>query len=173
MEKNNLWISKIKNSNNIFVKYSKSSLFIIEFLFGIVGILMSVIAFKFRDIESIINALLWIILCVVIYFIFKTYWVKVEEGLLTYNSFLGRKKIIKLEDIEKAWIEVGVYDVYDLFKPMIRLVVKPKRHIEMKPFYIHMKVLEKINGVRLMNILPIEKKSKIVASDYSIFKNRF
>jgi len=56
---------------------------------------------------------------------------------------------------------------------MIRLVVKPKRHIEMKPFYIHMKVLEKINGVRLMNILPIEKKSKIVASDYSIFKNRF
>ncbi|HOF33164.1 MAG TPA: hypothetical protein PK624_01195 [Spirochaetota bacterium] len=92
MEKNNLWISKMKKSNNIFVKYSKSSLFIIEFLFGIVGILMSVIAFKFRDIESIINALLWIILCVVIYFIFKTYWVKVEEGLLTYNSFLGRKK---------------------------------------------------------------------------------
>ena len=86
---------------------------------------------------------------------------------------MGRKKIIKLEDIEKAWIEVGVYDVYDLFKPMIRLVVKPKRHIEMKPFYIYMKVLEKINGVRLMNILPIEKKSKIVASDYSIFKNRF
>jgi len=162
----------MESLNNFLVKYSKGSLLVFEFMFGIVAIPMSIIAFKEREINSIVNALLWIILCVIIYFIFKSYWVKVEEGLLTYNSFFGRKKIIKLEDIEKAWIEVGISDVSDLFRPMIRLVIKPKIHTEMKPFYIHMKVLEKINGVRLMNILPIEKKGEITPSDFSIFKKR-
>ncbi|HPA62841.1 MAG TPA: hypothetical protein PLC67_02685 [Spirochaetota bacterium] len=145
----------MKDNNNIIVKYSKASLLIFEIVFGIVSIIMVLVAFKDKKVESILFAFFCVSLCFIIYLIFKSYWVKVQEGFLTYNCLFGRKKRIKLKNIDKAWIEIGVIDFSDLFKPTIRLVIKPKTNTKSKTFYINVKVLEKSNLERLLEILPI------------------
>ncbi len=48
-------------------------------------------------------------------------------------------------------------DLSDLFKPKIRLVIKPKKCSNIKPFYINVKVLRKKNLERLLEILSIDK----------------
>ena len=147
----------MKCNNNFTVKYSKASLLIFEILFGIFSIIVILGAFKDKKTESILFALLCVSLCLIIYLIFKSCWVKVQEGLLTYNCFFGRKKVIKLENIDKVWIEIGIMNFFDLFKPRIRLVIKPKICSNINPFYINVKMLDKKNLERFLEILSIDK----------------
>jgi len=91
----------MKYNNNFTVKYSIVSLIIFEILFGLLSIIMILGAFKDKKTESILFALFCVSLCLIIYLVFKSCWVKVQEGILSYNCFFGRKKLLNLKTLIK------------------------------------------------------------------------
>jgi hypothetical protein len=172
----------MESNENFVVKYSIGSLMVFEILFGGICALAIYVAVMKKIFDACIIASVLVGVCLFIYWIFKAHWVKIEDGVLKSHTPFAGTKTIKLVDIEKAWIQVG-FDRGDsqtgaLFKllfdskSLVRLMIRPKPDVRMKDFHINIKVLERDNGVRLLNMLPIKDKGKIKASDVSVFSKK-
>lgn len=139
------------------VRYSKGSLVIAEsfvLLLTIMGI-MSYISSKINDV--LIVTICIIIFGIFVYLWFRSFRIIVEEGVLTYKQLLGRNRIIRIEDIEEAYTEIGVKHKGDEYRAFIRLMIKPKKGCGVEGFYINLKPFEEKGIRQLFDILPMRK----------------
>jgi len=142
------------------VRYSFVSLVIGESLISIVTILyLFLIIEKGFQIDILMVTLFFIMVQFFMYIWFKSFRIKVKEGVLRYSQLFGKTKEIRIEDIKEAYTEIGIKRPEDTNKAFMRLIIKPKEDSGVEEFYINIKPFDE-NGIRkLFELLPMRKGS--------------
>lgn len=83
----------------------------------------------------------------------KGYVVRVFQGRLERQTFLGGRREINLVDIEEATVEAGRQKYMDRFRPPLRLAIKPHNHASAKSFDINLRLFSRNDIARLLNVL--------------------
>ncbi|HRR62030.1 MAG TPA: hypothetical protein P5547_13945 [Spirochaetota bacterium] len=153
--------NKINNNDNnsiLKVNYSLSSMIIAEiFVFILLGIYLLAI-YKNPNEDSCVIVFFAILFFGIFVFIwFRSFKIVIKNGVLKYSLLLGKRKEIPLEEIEEAYIEIGVNSKEDVYKAFMRLVIRPKKYSNIKEFYINLKPFEREGISKLLKILPMRK----------------
>ncbi len=138
------------------IKYSKGSLLIAE-SFVVLVIVLGIIASKNLDSLIGIDTFIIFVIGIFIYLWFRSFRITVRNGILTYKQLLGKTRVIRIEDIEEAYTEIGVKKKGDEYRAFIRLMIKPKKGVNVEEFYINMKPFEEQGLRQLFEILPMRK----------------
>ncbi|MEW6528234.1 MAG: hypothetical protein AB1444_16395 [Spirochaetota bacterium] len=142
------------------VRYSIASLLIAEtfvLILTIIGV-ESYISSKIND--ALIVTICIIIFGIFIYLWFRAFRITVENGVLTYKQLFGKTRVIRIDDIEEAYTEIGVKHKGDEYRAFIRLMIKPKKGCGVEGFYINLKPFEEKGIHQLFEILPMRKGKK-------------
>lgn len=91
---------------------------------------------------------------------FRRFLLEVSGNVLRYRSLLGGTKEIRFDDIRTTRIESGFPHYRDRFRPTLRMIVLPKEGAGAAPFDINLKVFEKIDIDRLVEILSRAAKAE-------------
>jgi hypothetical protein len=144
------------DKDRLVVKYSKTSLAIAEafiFLPLVIGI-MGIVKRPRVDVYLLVAGIL--IFAIIAFLWFKSYQINIENGILHYYSPFFKKRAIPLNDIEKAFIEIGNVRKKDEYRAFERLVLKPKLASQSQGFYINLKVFEYEGVKKLLALLPMK-----------------
>lgn len=98
-----------------------------------------------------------IVLLIIIIFLYvwhKSIRISVKNGVFEYRSIF-RKRIIRIDDIREAYIQVGLVGWKDYYRSSNRLMIRPKSGSHVKEFYISIWVFNLEDMRKLMDLLPM------------------
>jgi len=142
------------NCNSLDVRKRPSFLYIAE---GFVGLLLTLALSTALRLPGAANA--WQAVAIVagigIYIgvWYAAFRVTVIDGVLTYRTLIGRTKVIRLDDIERAHFEVGEKRYSDRDRPPVRIFIKPRGDSRLAPFDINAAVFDNDDFAALIRIL--------------------
>ena len=149
---------KFFEKDQLDIKFSKSYMIIGELLISIPLVIWLVGVIRYPHNYKIwIGFIIIFISGIMIFFIVKSFHIEITNGILRYSSPFSKIKEIHLTDIEEAFIEAGVIDKNrDLFRGLIRLIIRPKSTSRVKGFYINLFVFDQKDIKELLDILPMK-----------------
>jgi hypothetical protein len=67
----------------------------------------------------------------------------IDAECLSYRSLFAGTVSYQFTEIRHIAMESGIRDYCDRFKPLVRLVIKPRKDLDAKPVYINLKVFSR------------------------------